>query len=94
MVEWIYLLGLEPESNSPADRMLLLRLLEEYAAKNGDNTADHLDKIVYFDENGLRFSDDGNFDKLVMLYDSLNAIGQQKAIERVEELTEIPKYQR
>jgi transcriptional regulator with XRE-family HTH domain len=31
---------------------------------------------------------------LTGLFDQLNDIGQQKAIERVEELTEIPKYQR
>lgn len=32
-------------------------------------------------------------DKLLMFFDDLNADGQQKAIERVYELTEIPRYQ-
>lgn len=32
--------------------------------------------------------------KITSLLDKLNKSGQQKAIERVEELTEIPKYQR
>lgn len=32
--------------------------------------------------------------KLTPLLDQLNKEGQKKAIERVEELTEIPKYQR
>ena len=32
--------------------------------------------------------------KLNAAFDQLNAAGQQKAVERVEELTEIPKYQR
>ena len=32
--------------------------------------------------------------KLNAAFDQLNADGQQKAVERVEELTEIPKYQR
>lgn len=31
---------------------------------------------------------------LVMTFRKLNLLGQQKAMERVEELTEIPKYQR
>ena len=33
-------------------------------------------------------------EKLVDVFLSLNDAGQQKAVERVEELTEIPKYQR
>lgn len=33
-------------------------------------------------------------EKLALYFDKLNEEGQQKAIERVEELTEIPKYQR
>ncbi|SCI15756.1 transcriptional repressor DicA [uncultured Flavonifractor sp.] len=32
--------------------------------------------------------------KMLDVFDQLNADGQQKAVERVEELTEIPKYQR
>lgn len=31
--------------------------------------------------------------KYLSLYDQLNGLGKKKAIERVEELTEIPKYQ-
>lgn len=31
--------------------------------------------------------------RLLAAYDKLNSAGQQKALERVEELTEIPKYQ-
>lgn len=33
-------------------------------------------------------------EKIISAFSSLNADGQKKAIERVEELTEIPKYQR
>ena len=33
-------------------------------------------------------------DKLDMAFNTLNQEGQQKAVERVEELAEIPKYQR
>ena len=33
-------------------------------------------------------------DKLNQAYESLNEQGQQKAVERVEELTEIPKYKK
>ena len=31
---------------------------------------------------------------LIEIFDTLNDDGQQKAIERVEELTEIPRYRR
>lgn len=31
-------------------------------------------------------------DKLLLFFDELNSDGQQKAVERVEELTEIPRY--
>lgn len=33
-------------------------------------------------------------ERMITAFNSLNEIGQQKAIERVEELTEIPKYQK
>lgn len=33
-------------------------------------------------------------ERIISALDQLNADGQQKAVERVEELTEIPKYQR
>ena len=33
-------------------------------------------------------------ERMITAFNSLNDIGQQKAIERVEELTEIPKYQK
>lgn len=88
------LLGLEPEGDKESDRQLLAKLLSEYAAEHGDESAEHFKSLIYFDENGLRFRDGGSFDRLVTLFDSLNDDGQQKAVERVEELTEIPKYQK
>lgn len=88
------LLGIEPEGDKESDRQLLARLLSEYAAEHGDESAEHFKNLIYFDENGLRFRDGGSFDRLVTLFDSLNDDGQQKAVERVEELTEIPKYQK
>ena len=36
----------------------------------------------------------GKTKKLVAAFSLLNEEGQQKAVERVEELTEIPKYQK
>lgn len=33
-------------------------------------------------------------DQILSCYDQLNKAGQEKAVERVEELTEIPKYQK
>lgn len=38
-------------------------------------------------------SKDTEHGELIYLYEKLNQSGKQKAIERVEELTEIPKYQ-
>ena len=38
--------------------------------------------------------DDSQVYRLQSSFNKLNAEGQQKAVERVEELTEIPKYQR
>ena len=35
-----------------------------------------------------------NFDKIVSALAKLNAVGQEKAVERVEELTEIQKYKK
>lgn len=88
------LLGIEPEGNKESDKQLLARLLSEYAAEHSEESAEHLKDLIYFDENGLRFRDGGSFDRLVSLFDSLNEDGQWKAVERVEELTEIPKYQK
>lgn len=36
----------------------------------------------------------GRMSELLPLFEKLNDVGQQKAVERVEELTEISKYQR
>ena len=43
---------------------------------------------------GLIIRDNPSEEKLYAAYRKLNEQGQQKAVERVEELTEIPKYQR
>lgn len=48
----------------------------------------------YLDKMALRRDWPINQQRLVNAFDLLNDAGQQKAIERVEELTEIPKYQR
>lgn len=64
------------------------------------NTNDfHIEKAaklaVYYAERehkskGYSFGD--TEEKLIHFFSSLNTDGQQKALERVEELTEIPKY--
>ena len=47
------------------------------------------------DKNSVRLSLGVNYrDRLLKYFDLLNNDGQKKAVERVEELTEIPKYQR
>lgn len=53
----------------------------------GDEWIDYLKKWL-----GYSFS--GTEQEIVFLLAQLNAEGQKKAIERVEELTEIPKYQK
>ena len=40
------------------------------------------------------FSDNPRRDLLLAIFDQLNEEGQSKAVERVEELTEIPKYKK
>lgn len=57
--------------------------------------------LLYFDSASDLLSDkinsaleNGVPDSLVLAYQQLNSAGQQKAVERVEELTEIPKYKR
>lgn len=45
-------------------------------------------------EQKTAFSSNPNKELLNMLFDQLNDEGQTKAVERVEELTEIPKYQK
>ncbi len=59
-----------------------------YSLLDFDSASDLLsDKINSALEKGVP-------DSLVLAYHQLNPVGQQKAVERVEELTEIPKYQR
>ena len=48
----------------------------------------------YLDKMSARRDWPINQQRLVNAFDLLNDAGQQKAVERVEELTEIPKYQR
>lgn len=48
----------------------------------------------YLDKMSLRREWPINQQRLVNAFDLLNDAGQQKAIERVDELTEIPKYKR
>lgn len=88
------LLGLESENDSEYDKKLLENLLIEYALNNGDKNSSIFNKLWYFDENGLRFQDGQCIDKLVSLFDLLNTAGQEKAVERLEELTQIPKYKK
>ena len=89
------LLGIRPETDSEEDHILLIRLLKDYAKEHGNVDASILSKVYYFDENGLRFrEDDSLFERLVNLFDNLNEAGQIKALEWLEELSEIPKYKK
>lgn len=88
------LTGIDLGDTSESYRDLLNKLLDEYATQNGDLDASQFALLCYFDERGLRFRDGGVFDQLVAAFDQLNDAGQRIAVERIEELTEIPKYQR
>lgn len=91
----IDLIGMSPEGDKENDRKLLIRLLEDYAKEHGEVNSSILSKVYYFDENGLRFKEEGDLlERLIEKFDQLNEEGQQKAIERIEELAEIPRYKR
>lgn len=73
--------------------------------KRDSNKTDHdsLDKIAIalnvnkwalVDFDTILTAERGKNERLLLAFNQLNAAGQQKAVERVEELTEIPKYQR
>lgn len=47
----------------------------------------------YF-EKGIHSNDSNTLSKMAHAFDRLNPTGKEKAVERVEELTEIPKYQK
>lgn len=57
-------------------------------ADEGEDATEWAHRVV----SGYSFSKPEHF--LISAFSTLNDEGQQKAVERVEELTEIPKYQR
>ena len=70
------------------DEIPIVRLGYDVGYKFGKREwIEYLEKYL-----GYTFSDAEQ--KIVDLLEKLNAEGQQKAVERVEELTEIPKYQK
>jgi transcriptional regulator with XRE-family HTH domain len=89
------LIGIEPENNNELERTKLETLIEKFISQNENFDSNKLSDAYYYDENGFRFKGDGSpLEKLIHVFDKLNPEGQEKAVERVEELTEIPKYQR
>lgn len=76
-----------------------LATLVHGAHQSTDGHRRELEKMMgkeegYLDKMSLRRDWPINQQRLVNAFDLLNDAGQQKAVERVEELTEIPKYQR
>lgn len=53
-----------------------------------------INDIVAGDWDSLTHTQSAIFNRLSSAFDQLNELGQEKAVERVEELAEIPKYQR
>ena len=94
-IPFLDFVGIEPENNNNSERKKLESIILEYANQNENYDLEKLLDIYFYDENGLRFrGNSSRVDELIDAFDSLNEEGQQKAVERVEELTEIPKYQR
>lgn len=91
-VSLIDILDLQPEGDKQEDRVLLTQLISELFSSQKDFPVEMLSSLYYFDENGLRF-DDGIIRELIETYESLNIEGKRKALERITELSEIPKYQ-
>lgn len=54
----------------------------------------HSIEVIYKSNGYEKTKPDKNLDRISNAYLLLNKAGQQKAVERVEELTEIPKYQK
>lgn len=54
----------------------------------------HSIEVIYKSNGYEETKPDKNLDRISNAYLLLNEAGQQKAVERVEELTEIPKYQK
>ena len=85
-----------------ADEETAERTLETLNHGSRQSTPEHrreLEKMMgkeegYLDKMSARRDWPINQQRLVNAFDLLNDAGQQKAVERVEELTEIPKYQR
>lgn len=104
-IDALELLGLESvDSSSTEGRVLSLCVSEEFSKLDGFLGLDEngfpqfrkgsLAESVFFGE-GTGVEDDRyRWYKLNRAFAKLNADGQQKAVERMEELTEIPKYQR
>lgn len=53
-----------------------------------------INDIVAGDWGSLAHTQSAIFNRLSSAFDQLNELGQEKAVERVEELAEIPKYRR
>ena len=71
-----------------ADDIAFVRIGYEAGHKiGGENWIEYLEKMLGYSFSGVE-------QEIVCLLKRLNDEGQQKALERVEELTEIPKYRR
>lgn len=75
-----------------------LEILRRIAITLGVTVSDLVDSSYWTtrsdSERKAAFSSDPFKEIMIGLMDKLNDNGQQKAVERVEELTEIPKYQK
>lgn len=82
-------ISLIPESES--------RRIEEELEQKNKETQINLNKLSFFIRSKYTDFTDSNysvFRDLINTFSVLNAEGQRKAIERIEELSEIPKYQK
>lgn len=81
----------QPTRDSVAESVMRLFNTDNPYIEKAAQTAAHFTQEKFHGK-GYSFSEEE--EKLIRSFNKLNAEGQQKAVERVEELTEIPKYQR
>lgn len=68
--------------------------ISKVVINNMQDTGTNSIGVSQFDVSNILLNRDHNLNRIIYLLNQLNDDGQLKAIERIEELTEIPKYQR
>jgi len=82
-------IAMQEEGTSPNE----IKMLEKFCAESTETMWDYVPGILF--EFQIKHLDkEIGPSALISVFEKLNSLGQQEAIKRVEELTEIPKYRR